>query len=231
MKLTRVTLTGADDSVKPLDLLRLSLQYPFVEWGILFSASAGAAGAPRFPSTPWVKTFLTEVSDTPVSCAAHLCGRYVRDIMIGHATWFRDYPTGTVFQRIQLNGRIVPLVPVQDSLPPESKIIVQADGINDDWARQASEDGEAVPLFDRSGGAGISPLIWPVAWPGIECGYAGGLGPDNVVAQVAGPIAEAAGDATIWIDMETHVRSANDLKFDLEKCRRVLDQIAPLVAA
>ena len=31
--LDRVTITGADDSVRPTDLLELSREFPFVEWG------------------------------------------------------------------------------------------------------------------------------------------------------------------------------------------------------
>ena len=37
MKLTKVTLTGADDFTDPKRLIEISREYPFVEWGILFS--------------------------------------------------------------------------------------------------------------------------------------------------------------------------------------------------
>ena len=37
MKLTRVTITGADDSVEPRALAELSEAFPFVEWGLLMS--------------------------------------------------------------------------------------------------------------------------------------------------------------------------------------------------
>ncbi len=47
MKIDKVTLTGADDSVRPAELVEISQQYPLVEWGILFSKSQ--QGTARFP--------------------------------------------------------------------------------------------------------------------------------------------------------------------------------------
>ena len=34
--LKMVTVTGADDSVKPSDLAEIAAEYPFVEFGLLF---------------------------------------------------------------------------------------------------------------------------------------------------------------------------------------------------
>src|SRR5207302_929741 len=96
------------------------------------------------------------------------------------------------------------------------------------------------PLFDTSGGAGLTPddleESWPMAWPGKYCGYAGGLGPDNVadeLEKIFGTNAEQA--STFWIDMETKVRSyrvENFRKvdyFDLSKCEQVCKQVAPFI--
>ena len=49
--LTRVTITGADDAVDPGALVALSAEFPFVEWGILFSKSR--EGEARYPSAEW----------------------------------------------------------------------------------------------------------------------------------------------------------------------------------
>ena len=48
-------MTGADDSVDPKELFRISEKYPFVEWGILFSKSA--TGRYRYPSKEWIVNF------------------------------------------------------------------------------------------------------------------------------------------------------------------------------
>jgi len=56
MKLDRVTITGADNSVENMhEIFDLSQQFPFVEWGILVSHSS--VGKPRFPSLMWIETF------------------------------------------------------------------------------------------------------------------------------------------------------------------------------
>ena len=36
--LERITVTGADDLVDPAELCAIAADFPFVEWGILFSA-------------------------------------------------------------------------------------------------------------------------------------------------------------------------------------------------
>ena len=54
----------------------------------------------------------------------------------------------------------------------------------------------------------------------VRMGYAGGIGPDNVVDVLRdiGPVRPT------WIDMESGVRTGD--KFDLAKVRRVLEQVA-----
>ena len=80
MKLDRVTITGADDSVDPLQLRALSLEFPFVEWGILVSHSNTICTSypkPRFPSPKWIADLQGLVSVTghvPPSHAVHHTG-------------------------------------------------------------------------------------------------------------------------------------------------------------
>jgi len=90
------------------------------------------------------------------------------------------------------------------------------------------EQRKISPLFDSSGGRGVLS-----EWPKIPnhnfgplwCGYAGGLGPNNIVDELF-KIEEAVGDAEIWIDMESKIRNSNnELDFDL--CEKVLKAIEP----
>ena len=76
-------------------------------------------------------------------------------------------------------------------------------------------------LFDASGGEGGVPELWPVPQKGAFCGYAGGLCSDNLRLQLQ-KIAEVAGNAEIWIDAESGLRSGDDA-FDLEKVRMFLE--------
>lgn len=97
---------------------------------------------------------------------------------------------------------------------------------------EAMEDDEPVPsfdqlrrfhiLFDRSGGKGIAPtgLDWTEAPQGAFCGYAGGIGPDNLEEMVQ-RASGLAGGQPYWIDMESRVREKDVLKID--RVARVLD--------
>jgi hypothetical protein len=55
----------------------------------------------------------------------------------------------------------------------------------------------------------------------VPCGFAGGLGLDNLEDQLE-RLATVAGDRAIWIDMESKIRSEAD-EFDRDKVRRCLE--------
>jgi phosphoribosylanthranilate isomerase len=227
--ITKVTITGADDTCTPADLLNLSRKYPFVEWGILFGSSRATS---RFPSLGWIDslTHVKAVYPDEIQLSAHLCGKLVRSILLGS---FRQEHQEIVdlmkpFSRIQLNthgmahsffsSAFLKLVEM------DKQIIFQADGNNKGLIETAEKYTlDYGVLFDKSGGRGTLPSKWPDLIQNVYCGYAGGLSPDNLEAQIE-RIEQKAGDTPIWIDMETHVRSLNDKLFDLakvEKCLRI----------
>lgn len=89
MKLLTVTITGASDDVDPHELIELSQQYPWLEWGILLSSSA-AGIKPRYPSLHWLAKLQTTLGTEEFprrnhGCrlAAHLCGDTMRSFMTG----------------------------------------------------------------------------------------------------------------------------------------------------
>lgn len=235
MNFDRVTMTGADDSVRPEDLFHLSERYPFVEWGILVSRNN--EGMPRYPSREWLLRLVDLASKRPIRLSLHVCGHWVRQLLLG----VNEMPDGMedVFQRIQLNFHAEKTPCNRDAFAQalvalgEKQFIFQIDGALGNAhfeAIHAPNDGDidAVPLFDISGGAGILPSEWPAAKYKLDegrplyHGFAGGLGPDNLPAQLP-LIAAAAGDAPYWIDMETRVRSDNDRQFDLGKVQSCLE--------
>lgn len=255
MNLDRVTITGPDNSIRPEDLIPLSKEFPFVEWGILFSASNH--GGPRFPSIDWLLDFRNVARREHFNLSLHICGRYVRQILIGEtpqAVWgvIDDY------QRMQLNfhaekNECKPAeclkALVAFSNHGEREFIFQIDGergnthLENISAEMDNVDYiEAVGLFDISGGTGILPTEWPEPQyldvtpgpdgEGIESyryhGYAGGLGPDNLAEQIP-LIGKASKGCRFWIDMETKVRSDSDRRFDLAKVRRCLEISKPFV--
>jgi hypothetical protein len=255
MKLDRVTITGADDSISPQALLDLHKEFRFVEFGILLAKSR--VGTPRYPSYRWLLD-LYELSDRTVNIpdlSCHICGQWSRDLLAGKWSlpWRYDW-VPALFSRAQINFTASPdedfgyletiLNDWQSSGSGISEFIIQHNEANEGFfevLREMASFGNFVPLFDRSGGKGELPGAWPNAeyvedpdGSGVDRpiyhGYAGGLGPENLEVELP-KIAEAAGAARIWIDMESKVRSDDDKTFDLAKVRRCLEICAPFITS
>lgn len=230
MKIVTVTVTGADDSIKPGELRRISEEFPHVEFGILLSRKQ--QGGPRFPSKRW----LNKLPDG-LQLSGHLCGAWVREILQGH--WPIEELTDLLgadffsrFSRWQLNthGEQHEYSPsfLQTLSRGPRGVIFQFDNVNRLPLEAAIRYGNAnvAALFDLSHGAGVLPEKWPGLLNGVFCGYAGGLSPENVSGE-CGKIAEIVGDAATWIDAETHLRSQGGLMFDPGKVREFLKNSQP----
>jgi hypothetical protein len=243
MPLKTVTITGADDSTPIIDLLSLSREYPFVEWGILVSARS--EGSYRFPSRNWINELVCEVnhlvrSANPIKLSMHICGRWVRQMFVGELDWLTLPSIVEVSQRIQINthaerhtlttGMIQSLDEGKSiSIHDAPQFIFQWDGVNNLFVYAAKAYGlNVAALFDTSGGAGQLPDAWPEPAKEFPCGYAGGLGPDNVEAQLR-IIEQRCADRDFWIDMESRVRTEDDSRLDLDKVRAVLEICQPYV--
>lgn len=236
MVITGVTLTGADDKTNPEELIDLSAKFPFVEWGILVGSNGGKS---RFPSGDWIYLLNECVSalHSKPRFALHVCGRLLRG-MLQDASCESSFGAALtdslhIFKRWQLNFHGEPITPAQGNNlrlalaggREQREIIVQLDGVNNWVLDLLLSDGlRASGLYDTSHGAGVLPGEWPVPNAKWEIGYAGGLGPDNVVDEL-GLIAKSAKDQRFWIDMETKLRTTtgDGDKFDLWKCKRVLE--------
>lgn len=253
MTLSMITITGADDAVDPHDLLDLSAEFDFVEWGILFSSSR--EGTPRYPSAAWVESLeeaLASHAFMPSSkpgaplrahmhagavarFSAHFCGTHARATASGE--WWPLEQLPEFFGRVQLNGIGAPaptLVRTARAGFADIEFILQA--------RTESEIGElfilasALPmasvLLDPSGGAGLvpsqrtAPVEELALFPSIRVGYAGGIAASNVVDVIATVDRQQRG-APYWLDMESGVRT-ND-RFDLALVRQVLETARPYV--
>ena len=211
-----VTLTGADDSVYPQEILELAQLFPFAEWGILVAPQSPSRS--RFPSYGWIKKLceLNRENGNQLRLSLHLCGGYLEQLAHGElplvhtlGPYFRD------FQRCQLNwhgerttATAAAITAAFEQLRPEwaPEVIFQLDGVNDELAFECAKLMPHVSgLLDRSHGAGIVPERWPPADDYlIPVGYAGGLGPENLIVEIPDILAMAAG-TNIWIDMETNL--------------------------
>lgn len=227
-----VTFTGADDTVSPNMLYVTWGLYPGVEWGILVSKSV--EGKRRFPTRAWVSELCRVKYNNPdLPLSLHVCGRWLRDFMMGIVDPYLEelFP---YFDRVQLNfhgNGHSHLAKVFDYMErwPGIEWIFQYDSWNYPTLQSAYEKGiKHSALFDMSHGAGVLPDQWPKPLKNSPCGYAGGLGPDNVVEQYLSIQKTVGPDYKFWIDMETKVRGdveqAKDV-FDMKKVMTVLRHI------
>lgn len=214
-----VTITGADDSIEPYVLERLTDEFPFVEWGILLSVSR--FGQPRYPSLGWLLELerYRAAGGSYQPMAMHLCGVASLATAAGKPMWLPN----ASFGRVQLNG----IEPTYSPLPRfRGEYILQARPASLEavaaWARAQAQKGQAVSvLCDGSGGRGVRHEgEWPTPPEGVRLGYAGGIGPDNVTEVLR----SLEGRAPTWIDLESGVRTDDD-RFDLAKVRAVLEAV------
>ena len=215
-----VTITGADDDVYPSALQGLSREFGFVEWGLLVSTSR--QGTARYPTAMWRDAMVgrAHLSNRQMFTSWHACGACSTATVSGADRWVRR-------QRMQINGylpgkwralaRLASLLNVEFILQCRSEADLPS------VATDACRIRGASVLYDPSAGSGRRPERWPETPTNVKVGFAGGIGPDNVLSVI-----EQIGTrgAPYWIDMETGVRT--DDKFDLAKVRRVLEQVASL---
>lgn len=224
MKLERVTITGADDRTDPKELVRLSQQYPFVEWGILVSSTHD--GTPRFPSRSWNRAFVDAIYGKG-KVSTHICGIWSRELLAGKLDWNKLPECLWISDRVQINrnSSTSPSAHLLDKLAELSlkEFIFQWDGSDPYLIYTCARWGLKVSaLFDTSGGAGLLPTEWPAPLQFLSCGYAGGLGPENVRVELE-KISRVCQES-FWIDMEQRVRMEDDSELDLEKVESVLKQ-------
>lgn len=225
------SLTGAEDSVDPADLAALSERFPFVEWALL--AHFEREGEGRNPSGAWRERFLDAINGRGRS-ALHLCGKLAFERLLREGPW----PELSRYDRIQANinargadfsaSDTLKVWEALSALGP--RLIIQAHEGSERLARaflSTPAGAGCAVLFDESRGRGQLPSLWRSRWPGVACGYAGGLGPEALPALLP-EIAQAASEADgppCWIDMESALRT--DGRFDLSKAQRVLEVSAP----
>ena len=96
---------------------------------------------------------------------------------------------------------------------------------NEEFIAKCKKNAKISVLFDSSGGKGRLLEKWPNS---IEnCGYAGGLAPDNVKEQLCLINSLVGKNVPIWIDAESSLRGYD--QFDLGKVEEFLINSLPFV--
>jgi len=223
--LTHITLTGVDDHTNLAELANLSERFPLVEWGFLYSPKRQGHGG-RYPSVATLLNAFRTLPDT-VRIALHVCGAGVPNLLANEAE-----VTGLVEAvaarggRVQLNfsqsrgGINLDALSTLLDRYPSLKVITQHNDANEGVWKRLCGHANYVALFDSSGGRGVERSAWPAPLHGIHCGYAGGLGPDNLAMELTRIRAAASGHPH-WIDMEGKLRTEDDT-FDLQRAEACL---------
>jgi phosphoribosylanthranilate isomerase len=231
MKLEKVTITGADDSTAISDLVELSAEFPFVEWGILVSKKL--EGSARFPSRSWINEFCCAAREHNINVSTHICGRWVRELLVGFLDWDALPEILQVAQRVQINVHSS-ILPSEASTALLSKLWEQeskrfilqchVEG-NERLVSNLQTFGVSVAaLFDASGGLGKCPEKWPAPHFSFQCGFAGGLGADNILTELEHIDGVCPPDYLTWVDMERRVRLPDDSALAMALVRSVLVQ-------
>lgn len=219
------SLTGVDASTDLDALVRIAESHPGkVEFAVLYSHSR-AGRDPRYQEREFAEEFGNMARSSGFMAAVHLCGSAVADFVVG-----REDVVGLArcFGRIQLNFSAATAPFTLDALDAAIKghpgfVITQHNEANNEVASAIKAENHHV-LFDASLGKGIRTIEWPKPIPGKFCGFAGGIGPDNVGEVIQTLESKIGADQSYWIDMESRLRDADD-RFSLEACRAVLEAV------
>jgi hypothetical protein len=232
-----ITLSGADETTEPESLIGFRGRAFDVEWGILASLDRQGKCA-RHPSIEWIKRL-----PRTLKLSMHLCGALARSFLKGDDSAllanYRD--VWARFARVQINfsGGIgaadIKKLSALFAKNPDKNFIIQVHGRNLEVAEALIGFGTACSvLFDDSGGRGIQPSRWPIGRSEFTgCGYAGGLGPNNVREQAMLIWLSAVGPArSWWLDMESSLRETRDGYdiFNLDACAKVIAEIDEMLA-
>src|SRR5437763_5438675 len=161
-------------------MLELSGAYPWLEWGILVSPKR--EGSPRYPSRQWCADLATVAhSGGELKLSMHICGSWARSILSGDFNWLQLPAIRNAVQRVQING--TPQTITTNALWSGNyrEYILQIPRAMSLLEDAVLERLQVNALFDESGGEGIIPTEIKPPLLDIYCGYAGGIGPDNVV--------------------------------------------------
>lgn len=222
MFLRYCTITGVDEKTDIEKLYHLTEKYPFVEWGFLYSPSKEGTH-PRYPTSDFINHVVVEEL-MEENTSLHICGKGIENIVFDRYFFPIDI---RLFPRVQLNFSYNKFKKSPESFfnlmanYPKIKFITQHNKNNQDiWKSFLQLDNHHL-LYDSSGGRGIFTKYIPQFINGIFCGYAGGIGPDNI-ENVLGNMSMYS-DGVCWVDMESGVRDENDY-LDLDKVEFCLEK-------
>lgn len=223
-KLDRVTFTGADYHNDLGALRDFQQQYPAAELAVLLCPSRLANGEAGYPPYSWIEKFAAAVHPR---IALHLCEETIGNFLQGEAHVWR---LARLFRRVQLNifQKTSPVDPMDVDFAATglkedtgADLIVPMNLNNADMVHALTNPDIQI-LFDGSGGTGKLAESYGRPLKGRFCGWAGGLGPHNIVAEHEKIRAVATG--SYWVDMESRVKDPQGY-FSIPLCVDVMQKL------
>lgn len=238
MNIKYVTLTGVDEYTRIDDINHLFDTYPILELAVLYSPTK--KNDTRYPGFEFIMNLLSwQYTQRDCALAVHLCGQAVKQ------AFQREDKVASILSTCDDNARRVQLNFRQDASAdhantvkaiedlvlayPNIQFILQDNAYNTSVISGliASRTPISV-LCDNSGGQGIKQALWPIPKSGVvRYGYAGGLGPDNIMSELKKIASVVPNGIQTWIDMESSLRVSRDTLdiFSVTKCEDVLNQV------
>lgn len=199
----KITYTGID---RKTDISKLP---EVCEIGILYTVTT--AGGNRYPDRDEVHAILDALDGRAASI--HICGKAARtELLEGYLDDILDK-----VDRVQINGKVcVWELRTLCERYPGKVFITQHVQYNAHLADSGIVNHAL--LIDASGGRGISPNAWIPPKSSRPVGFAGGIGPDNIMQELE-RIEPIMKDGA-WIDMESKIRDDDDW-FDVDAVNQV----------
>ncbi len=236
MKLKFITCSGANEHTDIERLVNLCTDYSLSEIGIQVSGRKASFSLPRYW---WIKALQYYIEREPmnVRIALHLNEDWVESFCrgeippeLGHFLKMKDYYGNPFVKRVQLNFKIgrektpdVKTLLATMNEFPRHHFILSYNESNADIIQQIYQTGFKFDcLYDGSFGGGIMPDCRPApVFKNILQGYAGGLSPENVTAEL--DKIGAVTPESFYIDAQGKLEDV-DGHLSLEKCEAYLKE-------
>lgn len=236
-----VTCSGANEFTNIEGMVALSNKFPTLEWGIQVSGKKCSAGTDRFIWIRSLQSYL-QTHDQKIQLALHINADWVNGFTTERVSpelhmflRMRNHDGSPLFQRVQLNFKIG-----RDKKPNESlliqrikqygqhrRFIFSYNDENSEFIHGLYKKGlrDFDVLYDSSHGEGIEAEEWqnPAFYDeNILQGYAGGLSPENAIAEITKIRRKLTYNGKFYVDAEGKLKG-NEGHLSLEKCRQFVE--------
>lgn len=194
LKSFKVAIAGVDEQVSIDSLIDLSKDFPFVEWGVLYSNIK--AGSNRYPEVDWIRQFASRCNKEGVKTSLHICSNAFYDRLLDNQLELVENDLLFEFNLVQANINARDIVysenevcKVYDDLHLTNKVILQEhegslSAIEMFLERPGVNHDNVLILQDGSKGKGVEASSWRaprvVDGKALPTGFAGGIAPQNI---------------------------------------------------